>query len=215
VFLRGTASAPYASRVHDYPVKVVVGGQTTEYVTATSSTQRSVATATLPATVSYDTIIGTGSGSTKWQTTGASADGLITVSWESCPRDDLGITVLTCYIGSPGTTSTTVTAGATVPMVVMTSGVATQTTYFGWVRTTALDRNGHPVTHVWQVTLDVDQQSGGTTDYVDVIGYAAFEITYLDSNDVYGRAVTGAYLDPNDPALAIGKKISLVPWETP
>jgi len=36
----------------------------------------------------------------------------------------------------------------------------------------------------------------------------------MDSNDVYGRAVTGAYLDPNDPALSIAKKIILVPWET-
>jgi hypothetical protein len=30
-----------------------------------------------------------------------------------------------------------------------------------------------------------------------------------------GRAITGAYLDPNDPAVAIAKKTSLVPWETP
>ena len=215
VFLRGTASAPYQSRVHDYPVKVVVGGQTTEYLTTGSGTQQSVSTASLPATVTYNAIIGTGSGSTKWQTTGASADGPITVSWEACPRDAASGVTLTCYIGSPGTSSTSVTAGTTVPMLVSTSGVATQTTYYGWVRTTGNDHNGHPVSKVYQVRLDVDQQTGGTTQYVDVIGYAAFEITQMDSNDVYGRAVTGAYLDPNDPALAIGKKIGLVPWETP
>jgi hypothetical protein len=37
----------------------------------------------------------------------------------------------------------------------------------------------------------------------------------MDSNDVFGRAVSGASLNPNDPALAVAKKIVLVPWETP
>jgi hypothetical protein len=213
VFIRGSASAPYSSRIHSFPVKVVVGGQATEYKTTASIVQQSVTTNPAPpATVTFDTVIETGTGSNRWQTTGASADGLVTVSWESCPRE--GTTVLACYIGSPGTMSTTVVAGNTVPMIVSTSGIVTQKTYSGWVRTTANDRSGHPVVHLWEVRLDVDQASGGTTDYIDVIGYAAFQITNITSNDVYGKAVTGSYNDPNDDALAIGKKITLVPWET-
>lgn len=216
VFLRGTASAPYSSRVHSFPVKVVVGNQSTEYKTTASVVQQSVSTGSLPGTVAFNAVADTGSGSTKWQTTGASADGPITISWESCPRDDTGVTILTCYIGSPGTTSTVVTASATpVPMLVATTGVATQTSYIGWVRTTANDHNGNPVVHLWSVRLDADQATGGTTDYIDVIGYAGFQITQITSNDVYGKAVTGAYYDPNDPALMISKKIVLVPWETP
>ncbi len=215
VFLRGTASAPYSSRVHSFPVKVVVGGQATEYRTIASSVQQSVSTGSLPGTVAFNAVTDPGTGPNKWQTSGGSADGPITVSWESCPRDSTGVTILTCYIGSPGTTSTTVIAGATVPMIVATTGVATQTSYLGWVRTTANDHSGNPVVHLWQVRLDVDQLSGGTTNYVDVIGYAGFLITQITSNDVYGEAVTGAYYDPNDPALAIAKKIILVPWETP
>lgn len=214
VFIRGSASAPYSSRIHSFPVKVVVGGQATEYKTSSSIVQQSVATSPAPpATVTFNTIVDTGTGGNRWHTTGASADGPVTVSWESCPRE--GSTVLTCYIGSPGTSSTTVVAdNVTVPMIVSTSGVVTQKTYTGWVRTTANDSVGHPVVHLWEVRLDVDQASGGTTDYIDVIGYAAFQITNITSNNVYGKAVTGAYYDPNDDALAIGRKITLVPWET-
>lgn len=216
VFIRGTASAPYSARVHYLPVKVVVGGQTTEYRVNSSETQKSVSIASLPATVSWNAVIATGTGATQWKTSGASADGPVTVSWESCPRsDDPTPTILACYIDTVGTTSKVVTAGTTVPMTVQTSGVATQKTYKGWVRTLGRDSFGNPVTRLWEVRLDVDQQLGGTTEYVDVIGYAAFEITNIDANDVYGRAVSGAYLDPNDPALAIAKRIVLVPWETP
>jgi Flp pilus assembly protein TadG len=219
VFLRGTASAPYSSRVHAFPAKVVVGGQSTEYVITSSQSQRTTSMLGLPATIDWNIVVDTGTGGTKWQTTGGSADGPITVSWESCPRNDVTPpavpTVLSCYIGTVGTTSTTVTAGNTVVVSVATTGVSTQKTYNGWIRTVGNDNSGHPVVKLWPVKLDVDQASGGTRNYVDVIGYAAYQITAIDSNDVYGRAVTAAYLDPNDPALAIAKKIVLVPWETP
>ena len=66
-----------------------------------------------------------------------------------------------------------------------------------------------------QVTVTVSVVSGGVTNYVDVIGYAAFKITAVDSNDVSGVAVSKAVNDPNDPLLAIAKKMRLVPWENP
>ena len=69
--------------------------------------------------------------------------------------------------------------------------------------------------HLFQVTVQVSVVSGGVTSYVDVIGYAAFRITAVDSNDVSGVAISKAVNDPNDPALAIGRKMRLVPWETP
>jgi hypothetical protein len=215
-FIRGTASAPYASRVHSYPVKVIVAGQTTEYDVSSSQSQQATSMGGLPATINWNIVVATGTGAARWQTSGASQDGPITVSWESCPRsDDPTPTVLACYISSVGTTSTAVTAGTTVSVTAQTGGVAAQKSYYGWIRTVGSDRSGYPVVKLWQVRLDVDQQTGGTTSYVDVIGFAAYRITRMDSNDVYGRAVTGGHLDPNDPALAIGKKIYLVPWETP
>ena len=215
-FLRGKASAPYAARIHFYQVKVVVAGQSTEYVISSSESLKSISFAGAPATVNYNIVVGTGLGPTKWQTSGVAPDGPITVSWETCPRDiDNPDTALGCYIGADGILSTTVTAGNTVVVTVKTSGIATQKSYAGWIRTVGYDNGGHPVVKLWPVQLDVDQQSGGTTVYVDVIGYAAYKITNVDPNDVFGRSVSGAYLDPNDSALAVGRKFGLVPWETP
>ena len=88
--------------------------------------------------------------------------------------------------------------------------------YRGWVRETGLDDvTNKRVTHLLQMTLEVDIIPGGTTQYVDVLGYTIFKITAISSNDVSGRAVSGVYADPNDLALSAGKKIGLVPWEQP
>lgn len=215
VFLRGSASAPYASRVHDLPVKVNVNNQVVEYDLAGSTTQQSVSLASLPATVAYTQQVGTNSGPRRWQPSGGSADGIITVSWDSCPVSIVDSTSLSCYIGSPGTRTATVVAGNNIDVTVSTSGATSPNTYYGWLRFTGTDHTGNPVVKLEQLRLDVDQATGGTTEYIDVIGYAAYQITHMDSNDVYGRAVSQAYLDPNDSALSLGKKITLVPWETP
>lgn len=215
VFIRGQASAPYSARVHYLPAKVVVNNQLTEYDVSGSTFDQSVSMSALPATVSWAQVVDKNNGQARWHTTTTPTDGPITVSWESCPQSADGSTVLTCYIGSPGVTSTTVTAGNTVNVTAVTTGVATMNTYTGWVRFVGYDHNGNPVVKLNKITLNVDQATGGTTEYVDVIGYAAYQITRMDSNDVYGRAVSAAYLDPNDSHLSAGKKITLVPWETP
>jgi len=99
---------------------------------------------------------------------------------------------------------------------VQTTLARTGEVYKGWVRETGLDDvTNKRVTHLLEVTLEVGVIAGGATQYADVIGYTVFEITAIDSNDVYGRAITGAYDDPNHPDLAIGRKIGLVPWEEP
>src|SRR5512142_717080 len=99
----------------------------------------------LPATLTWTQVIGVNTGQATWHTTGASPDAQITVSWESCPRSTDGATVLTCYIGSPGTTSTTVTAGTNVDVTAVTTGVASENSYYGWVRFVGRDAAGHPV----------------------------------------------------------------------
>src|SRR5581483_3899064 len=88
VFLRGRATAPYASRIPSLLVKVVVGCQSSESDISSSQSHHTTSLVGLPATMSWNIVVGTGSGSTKWQTTGGSAEGPITVSWEGCPRSD-------------------------------------------------------------------------------------------------------------------------------
>jgi hypothetical protein len=99
---------------------------------------------------------------------------------------------------------------------VQTTLARTGEVYKGWVRETGLDDvTNKRVTHLLEVTLEVGIVAGGATQYADILGYTVFEITAINSNDVTGRAITGAYSDPNDPALAIGRKFRLVPWEEP
>ncbi|HET7089471.1 MAG TPA: hypothetical protein VFL17_12555, partial [Anaerolineae bacterium] len=46
--------------------------------------------------------------------------------------------------------------------------------------------------------------------YVNVQGYAAFRISYMDANDVKGHAISRIYLDPNE--IQYGLRPRLVPW---
>ena len=48
--------------------------------------------------------------------------------------------------------------------------------------------------------------------YVDIIGFAVFEVDQITSNDILGHAVSGVYADPNDPALRRAQRARLVPW---
>ncbi len=215
VFLQGKATAPYTTRIHYYPIVVNVGAQQKQYSIASSDTTQSVSITPgpLPATVNWNIVLTTApSGLTQWP--GAQN---ITISWEQCPKATTGSpTVLACYIGSVGTSSASVAVGTTTPVTVNTTGAQSQTTYAGWIRALGYDAtNGDPVVRLWPIFLEVDQQAGGTTNYIDVLGYAAFQITQITSNDLYGKAVSKSVLDPNDPAVAVGRKIGLVPWETP
>jgi hypothetical protein len=215
-WVRGTSSAPYTSRVHEALVNINVGGQQRDFSLASSDAYAAIAA---PGTQA-DYVIRTttaSSGATKW--TGSN---LLTLSWAKCPTTtDTSILppeILTCGIdGSLGTTSVTnVDPGENHTFNVQTTLARSGEIYKGWVRETGLDDvTNKRVTHLLQITLEVGIIAGGATQYVDVTGFAVFEITDINSNDVTGHAITGAYLDPNDPELAVGRKIRLVPWEQP
>lgn len=213
-WLRGTSSAPYAGRTHDVLVNINVDGQLRDYSLTASDAYASVGAPGTPATFNVRITTAT-AGSTKW-----TANGAITLSWAKCPTSVNPLisppVVLDCYIGSPGTMSVPgLNAGSTTVFTTTTGAAATGEVYRGWVRAAGLDENNKRVSHLLEVTLEVNVVSGGVSQYVDVLGYAVFEVTAVDSNEVRGRALTGAIADPNDPALAIGRRFSLVPWEMP
>ncbi len=215
-WVRGTSSAPYTSRVHEALVNVNVGGQARDFSLGSSDAYDSIAAPGLQADYVIRTTTAS-SGSTKW--TGSN---LLTLSWAKCPtttsQSILPPEVLVCGIdGNFATTSIGgVNPGQDHTFSVQTFLARSDEIYKGWVRETGLDDvTNKRVTHLLQVTLDSAVVSGGVTQYADVIGYAVFQVTTITSNDVSGQAITGSYADPNDPALAIGRKIGLVPWEEP
>jgi hypothetical protein len=215
-WLRGTSSAPYTSRVHETLVNVNVGGQQRDFSLTSSDAYAGIAG---PGTQA-DYVIRTttaNSGSTKW--TGSN---LLTLSWAKCPtttdQSILPPEVLVCGIDGNflATNVINVDPGEDHTFNVQTTLARSGEVYKGWVRQTGLDDvTNKRVTHLLEVTLEVAVIPGGATQYVDVLGYAVFKITQINSNDVSGRAISGVYADPNDMAISAGKKIGLVPWEQP
>ena len=219
-FLRGNATAPYTLRQHDSIVTLTVDGQTHDFNFGSSGSTVSVATAGTQ--VDFPLQIRDGSGSSSWNG-GANS---IKLTWERCPSvidltTGLPTAALVCKINGNALTTnvlTNVGSGSTVQATfnVDTTTGAPNTAYTGWIRGFGRDGSGAPVNHLYQVIVDVGVSSaGGVQTYVDVIGYAAFRITAINSNDISGVAISPTVYNPNDPLLAIAKKIRLVPWETP
>ena len=215
-WVRGTSSAPYQTRVHESLVNINVDNQQRDFSLTSSDSYAAIAA---PGTqANYVIRVTTASGgSTKW-----TGNNLLTLSWAKCPTTtDPGILppeVLVCGIDGSFLTTTipNVDPGEDHTLNVQTTLARSGEVYKGWVRATGLDDvTNKRVTHLLEVTLEVGVVAGGATQYVDVLGYTVFVVTAIDSNDVYGRAITGVYADPNDPVLAIGRKVGLVPWEMP
>ncbi len=216
-WLRGTSSAPYTSRVHETLVNINVGGQARDFSLDSSDAYVAANAPNDPISANFVIRTTTGSGPTRW--TGSN---LLTLSWAKCPTYLDPITliedVLVCGIDGVigATTVTNMDPGENHTFNVLTGTAQSGKVYKGWVRETGLDDvTNKRVTHLLELTLEVGIIAGGATQYADVLGFAVFEVTSINSNEVLGRAITGAYLDPNDEALAIGRKYGLVPWEQP
>lgn len=101
-------------------------------------------------------------------------------------------------------------------LTVNTTGMSPGRIYTMTLRGRGINGDGQPVVHVQQLTINVAVAAGAGKKYVNVQGYAVFEIVTCtvtnDSNAICGKAVTGKVDDPTDPALAIGRRAGLVPW---
>ena len=79
------------------------------------------------------------------------------------------------------------------------------------LRATGVNRDGVPVTHLYPITLDV-ATAGTTNSYVDIVGFAAFRITSVDSNAVMGYAISPTYATAEDAGLRRVLVPRLAPW---
>src|SRR5438128_5728500 len=68
------------------------------------------------------------------------------------------------------------------------------------LRGSGTNGDGQPVTHLQPITFTV-ATSSSSGSYVDIIGFAVFEITAYDANSITAKAVTGVHGDPDDQAL--------------
>jgi hypothetical protein len=83
--------------------------------------------------------------------------------------------------------------------------------YLFTVRGRGTNSNGQPVTHLETVRFTVAATTS-SGQYVDIIGFAVFEIDSIGSNDIQGHAVSGIHASPHDPGLRRAQRARLQPW---
>jgi Flp pilus assembly protein TadG len=225
VWIEGESGDPYYQRRH---VPVAVRVQTDanndgDYndagdvkVTRDFSLDNSVldgSTTTLGGTISLPLRVSTGSSTSNWGS-GPDAETTVALSWDtdsltSCSLAPQSLGVGSITFSTAAVTPTTGTGTAST-LTINTAGLA-QGCYLFNIRGYGTNSNGQPVSHLETVRFTVATATS-SGQYVDIIGFAVFQIDAIGGNDIVGHAVTGIAADPNDPTLRRAQRARLVPW---
>lgn len=200
VWIKGHSSSPYLTD-HYYPVAVSIGGVTRDF--SSSSNGMVISVASTGATGSDTMTFSTGGGSSTF-------GGTIALTVEGGPQSN---GVLPAGIGSVSITPSLslTTSGNRSATITINGGTLGPGEYPLTVRATGTNSAGQVVTR--QIPFVFDIATGSTSnEYVDIMGFAVFRITSIDSNAVNGYAISGVYADMNDPQLRRGQTVRLVPW---
>ncbi|HEX2883622.1 MAG TPA: Tad domain-containing protein [Candidatus Limnocylindria bacterium] len=200
VWLKGTSTAPDKARIH--PISVVVDGASKDFNLGNSVLSGS--TDTLGGTISFDIRLRSNS----W------GGGDVQLSWDSGALTNCVLTPV-----APGTMSVSFSDDTITPspgqgtlstMTVNTAGLAPGCYKFP-LRATGTNGDSQPVVHLAHVTFHVaDDPSDGS--YVDIIGFAMFEVSSISGNTITGRAISPICADPSCDALRGMQRPRLIPW---
>ena len=201
VWVQGHSSDPVLLD-HYYPVGVAIGSVNRDFSTSSGTTvalASTGATGTAPVTVSTTNNNGTFFGGTVALSVegGADANGVLPAGIGTVSVSPSSITL---NRGTSQTATVSVNGGTLGPGV-----------YSLTLRVTGTNSAGQPATRLVPITLTIATAST-SNEYVDILGWATFRITSIDSNAVYGYAISSVYADMNDPALRRGQVARLVPW---
>ncbi len=207
VWVMGESNVPYKGRRH--PVPVFVGGATRGFNLTNSSLSASAAG--YGDAVTYTIRVR----SESWATGGSATQ--VALSWDPGSLSDCILNP----IAPPGGMTVGFSAPSITPgggqgtpstMTVDTDGLAAGC-YMFTVRAHATNSVGQPVTRLATATLHVvSQPSDG--EYVEIIGFAAFEIESVGSNTITGRAISPICADPDCAALRAVQRPRLIPWSS-
>lgn len=229
VWLEGHSGVPYNQ---DRRVPVTVRVQTDlntdgDYndvgdvkVTREFSLAQSVLTGETPSlngTISLPLVVSTTSASaTRW----AGGGGLqtpVSLSWDASSFTDCSLDPQPLGMASISISPSSVTPAPSAPndppdatLTIDTLGLASGCYQFV-LRGTGTNGDGQPVTKLQTVRFTVATTTS-SGEYVDIIGFAVFEVTGITANDIYGRAVSGIYANPADENLRRAQLPRLVPW---
>ena len=205
VWIKGTSSVPSKARRH--PVPVYVGGATRGYHLANS--QLSASALALGDAVTYTIRVR----NDNWQTGGSATQ--VALSWDTGSLTDCLLNPVPVPAGmNPTFSSSLVTPGngqgTASTLTVDTDGLASGC-YMFTVRAHATNSDNQPVTRLAAATLYVASEPT-EGEYVEIIGFAAFEVDSVDPNTIRGRAISRICPDPNCAELRNVQRARLIPW---
>ncbi len=166
-------------------------------------------TPTLGGSISMPIYVNTTSASTTRWNGGAVALGWDAGSLTNCSLNPMSLGSASISFSASSVTPATGT-GALSTMSINTSGLA-QGCYMFTLRARGTNGDGQPVTHLQTVRFSVATTTS-SGQYVDILGFAVFQVDAITANDIIGHAVTGVRADPNDQALRRAQRARLMPW---
>lgn len=207
VWIEGQAGAPY-NQFRRQPVPVRVGTVNRDFSlqgTFDGETPTLGGTITLPIKV-----VRSGS---DWHDGSSASTTPVSLSWDTsslttCNHNPIAIGTGTISIGPSSVTPTAAGAASTITI---NAGSLSSGCYLFTLRATGVNADGQPVTRLQEVQFSVAPASG-PSDYIDIIGFAVFEVVDTDNNEIWAKAITGIYADPEDLALKAALRPRLIPW---
>jgi hypothetical protein len=211
VWLEGNAGAPYY-QTRRQPVSVRIGDVPRQFHLDNSVLDGS--TTTLGASIALPLEVATGTAGTAWNTSGGPATE-IALSYEpdsltDCSFNPKALGGASITFSDSSVTPSSTNGGTNVTMTINTSGLASGC-YLFTLRAQGVNADGQPVVRLEQVRFTVAATTG-PNEYVDIIGFAVFEITEANNNEIWGQAITGIYADPTAAELRTAQRPRLVPW---
>jgi len=209
VWLEGHSGDPYFQTRH-YQAAVKVGGAVRDFSLGNSTT--SAVIASMGGTASLSLYVSTTSAAaTRWGPTGTAVALVVDPgSFTDCALVPATINPGQLAISPSSVTPASGGNGALATLTIDSFGLSPGC-YTFVVRGHGTNGAGQPVTHLLPITFTVATESSGG-QYVDIIGFAVFEVTYLDANAITARAVSPIAANANDPALRRAQRARLVPW---
>jgi hypothetical protein len=198
LWVQGHSPSPYLTD-HYYPVAINIGGVVRDFSSNAGNIVLEVTStgATATGTVTFSTT----------NTNATYFGGPVTVSVEGGAATS---GVLPTGVGAISVTPSTFTLKAVALSI--NTGTLIPGQYSFTLRATGVNADGRPVTRLYPFAVNVGT-AGTTNSYIDIIGFAVFRITGMDSNTLSGYAISGVYADMNDPELRRGQTARLVPWK--
>lgn len=213
VWLQGQAGAPYSQiRRQPFPVRIGTVPRQFRVEGPVDGTIDAIGgSTTLPLRIVTDS-----ASATAWNGGSATATS-VNVSWDpasltTCSHSAVAWGAPTISFNGMASASVAPSSGTgtSVDMAIQSGSLASGC-YLFTLRAHGVNADGQPVVRLRQVQFSVAATSG-PSEYVDIIGFAVFEISDIQANAIYARAITGIYADPNDLALRAAQRPRLIPW---